>query len=167
MKKIIALLLSLVMLLSLTITSSAEEYMVESMEGWGQTEILAHIYSTYTITIPATIDLRESNQSTITISNAVLEDGYEVNVYCTNIDDSINGIIMYNVSNNPNTASCAILDENGIRMTAKTPLATFNQTDITSHTTTRNFQLELITNDAVAGDYTGIADFHFECTPIQ
>jgi len=166
MKKFIALLLSLTMLLSLTLTSHAEEYVVEDMVGYGQTEVLAHIYSRYTITIPATIDLRESTQGTISISGASLEEGYQVDVFCSNIDSNCNGIIMYNVNNNSQTTTCAIKDENGFYMDSNTPIATFTQADITSYNTIRSFQLELSSFDTVAGDYTGIIEYRFDCSPM-
>lgn len=166
MKRTITLFLSLIMLLSLTMTSYAEEYVVESMQGYGQTEILAHIYSRYTITIPATINLSETNQGTIAISGASLEEGYQVKVFCTNINSDCNGIILYNVNDNSKTIPCAILDENGLYMNSSTPLATFTLDDITSYDTIRNFQLELMSFDAVAGDYMGIAEYSFDCSPM-
>ena len=64
MKKILALCLSIVMLLSLSTTVFAAEYWDESA-GNGQTEIKAHIYSSYTITIPATIDLSNGEQGEV------------------------------------------------------------------------------------------------------
>ena len=53
MKKILALCLSVVMLLSLSTTAFAAEMWDESA-GSGETEVYAHIYSSYFISIPAT-----------------------------------------------------------------------------------------------------------------
>lgn len=64
MKKIIALCMSIVMLLSLSTTAFAAEYWDESA-GSGESQVYAHIYSSYSISIPATIDLRNGEQGAV------------------------------------------------------------------------------------------------------
>ena len=77
------LLLSLTLLASLSTTAFAAEYWDESA-GSGKSEVYAHLYSSYTVTIPATIDLRNGEMGAVTVSDANIESGYSVKVYTIN-----------------------------------------------------------------------------------
>lgn len=56
MKKVIAMLAAIVLMMSVTVTAFAEDLSA----GNGESEIRTHIYSSYNITIPAVIDLANS-----------------------------------------------------------------------------------------------------------
>lgn len=163
MKKIIALCLSLVMLLSLSTTAFAAEFWDESA-GSGTSEVYGHIYSSYSITIPATIDLRNGEQGSVTIENGNIESGYSVKVYCTNIVD--NGIRLYHTETN-NSVKCVLTTPDGLyNYTADMPIASFTKADIEAQATTQYFNLEIMDKWMQAGDYVGTMEYSFECTPI-
>lgn len=165
MKKILALCLSIVMLLSFSTTAFAAEYWDESA-GSGETEVYAHIYSSYSISIPATIDLRNGEQGEITLTDANIEEGYEVNVYCTNIFE--NGIRLYHTVDSNIGITCVITNvENTIQYNSETPLATFVQNDFANGAITKYFGLHLMDNISKAGDYVGVMEYSFECSPIE
>lgn len=165
MKKILALCLSVVMLLSLSTTAFAAEIWDESA-GSGETEVYAHIYSSYFISIPATIDLRNGEQGEITLTDANIEEGYEVNVYCTNIFE--NGIRLYHTVDSNIGITCVLTDvDNTIQYTSETPLATFVQDDFSQGAITKYFGLHLMDDLSKAGDYVGVMEYSFECSPIE
>ena len=165
MKKILALCLSIVMLLSVSTTAFAAEYWDESA-GSGETEVYAHIYSSYSISIPATIDLRNGEQGAVTLTEANIESGYEVNVYCTNIEDG--GIRLHHVDNENNGITVVLMTEDKLyNYTADTPIASFVQSEITSESLTKYFAMEIMDKWNTAGDYVGVMEYSFECSPIE
>lgn len=165
MKKIIAICLSIVMLLSFSTTAFATEYWDESA-GSGETEVYAHIYSSYSISIPATIDLRNGEQGAVTLTYANIEDGYEVNVYCTNFSE--NGIKLYHVDDAGISIDCIISDtEFSYNYDCNTPLATFVQSDFSNGEITKYFGMQIMNDISKAGDYVGVMEYSFECSPIE
>lgn len=164
MKKILALCISVIMLLSLSTTAFAAEMWDESA-GSGETEIYAHIYSSYTITIPATIDLREGGQCEVKLTNPNIEPGYQINVYCTNITND-NAIRLENVNVDGEGINCYLTNVDGMAVTVDDPLLVwFKQSDIINEETIKYFSM---TYDrmGMAGDYSGIMQYSFECAPI-
>ncbi len=73
MKKIISMILAVVMLACVSTTAFA-------FDGASGSDVVTHVYSHYNITIPATINVTVDSASTVTISNAYIEDGYKVEV---------------------------------------------------------------------------------------
>lgn len=165
MKKILALCLSFVMLLPLSTTAFAAEFWDESA-GSGESEVYAHIYSSYSISIPATIDLRNGEQGAVTMNDANLESGYKVNVYCTNISE--NGIRLYHTEDSNISITCTLIDiDNNCNYTSETPIATFTQSELGEGTLTKYFGLEIMDKWSKAGDYVGTMQYSFECAPIE
>ena len=153
MKKILARCLSVVMLLSLSTTAFAAEYWDESA-GKGETEVHAHIYSSYSISIPAAINLSNGEQGAVTLSDANIEEGYAVNVYCTNIHE--NGIRLQHVKDATSSVVCVLTDvDNSIQYTSETPLVTFVQNDFENGEITKYFGMHLMDNIGKAGEYVG------------
>lgn len=167
MKKILALCLSVVMLLSLSTTAFAAE-MWDKSAGSGETEIHAHIYSSYTITIPATIDLRNGEQGEVTLTNPNIESGYSVKVYCNNIVEE-GGIRLYHTTNQNTTLLCSLinLEKNQNIMDSTAPLVTFTQDEVTSEATIKYFGIEVMDTMCTPGDYIGTMQYSFECSPIE
>lgn len=164
MKRLIALLLSLTLLASFSTTAFAAEYWDESA-GSGESEVYAHLYSSYTVTIPATIDLRNGEMGAVTVSDANIESGYSVKVYCTNIAE--NGIRLYHTEDENISITCTLIDlNNNCNYTGETPLATFTQSEFTDATLTKYFGLEIMDRWSRAGDYVGTMQYSFECSPI-
>lgn len=85
MKKMLSTILAIVMVLSLSTTAFA--YDESTYSGDGQTELTASAYSTYTVTIPASINLTNS-QGDISITDANIADGYEIEIVATNLNAS-------------------------------------------------------------------------------
>lgn len=165
MKKFTAILLTLIMSLTFTSTCFAESYyMWESTSGNAQTEVLAHVYSTYTIIIPATINLNENDNCSISISDNNLEEGYQINVYCTNMQDGC--IQMHHCQDSDITTYCEILTLDGQHFADNTPIATFTQQELSYGNNIRNFLLALRNEPVKAGDYTGIVEYYFDCSPM-
>ncbi len=167
MKKILALCLSFVMLLSLSTTAFAAEFWDESA-GSGETTITGHIYSSYQISIPATIALNyEQTECMVTLSQSNIESGYAVNVYCTNLTND-NAIRLEKNNVDGEGLNCYLSNNEGYAITVDNPLiVSFQQTDIVNgDSTTKPFYL---TYDKMGlpGDYSGIMQYSFCCEPVE
>lgn len=161
MKKVISMILALILMASVSVTAFAEDLSA----GGGETEIQAHIYSHYTISIPEIIDLRNGDMGEVTISDADIEDGYSVKVFLSNAT-SPNGITLTH-TNGISTIVCSIIniEENTIA-TENIPIVSFANSDIEQRAGTKYFSLQPETFGK-AGDYSGIMQYSFECLPNQ
>ena len=164
MKKILALCLSIIMLLSLSTTAFAAEYWDESA-GSGETTITGHIYSSYQITIPATISLDyEFTQCPVTISQSNIENGYAVNVYCTNLEDSS---ILLRRGNDVESIRCYLTNAEGYSISNDNPLiVSFVQSDITNGDSVTKYFTMTYDKMGLPGEYSGVMQYSFECSPI-
>lgn len=157
MKKVVSIILALALIASFSSMVYADD-----SAGSGESQIYAHVYSSYTITIPATIDLRNGENGVVTISDASIEEGYAVNVYVTNSD--VNGVIYLRHADGISSISCQILNEEGSFATEETPLVSFAASDIQAATATKNFTLQADTF-GIAGEYSGTMTYSFRCEP--
>lgn len=154
--------MALAFMASISVTAFAAEDMYA---GNGETQIKAHVYSRYSISIPATIDLRNGDMGEVTISDADIEDGYSVKIFLTNAT-SPNGITLTH-TNGMSTIECSIfnIEENTIA-TENIPIVSFTDSDIEQGTGTKYFSLQPETFGK-AGDYSGTMQYRFECLPNQ
>lgn len=162
MKKIISMIIALAFIASISVTAFAAEDMYA---GNGETQIQAHVYSRYSISIPATIDLRNGDMGEVTISDADIEDDYSVKVFLTNAT-SPNGITLTH-TNGMSTIECSIIniEENTIA-NENIPIVSFTNSDIEQGTGIKYFSLQP-ENYGKAGDYNGTMQYRFECLPNQ
>ena len=165
MKKIIAILLSLTMLSSFT-TSFAEEYWVESDNvGTGQSEVYDHVYSSYCVVIPATIDLRTGETGNIKLESANIENGYNVRIRCSNIEDG--AIKLYHTEDNETYIMCEILNAAWENIPdTETPIATFTQDEYDSGNNSKDFIIQSMGGTGKPGDYSGTVQYSFDCVPV-
>lgn len=165
MKKILALCLSFVLLFSLSTTAFAAEWWDESA-GSGETTITGHIYSSYQISIPATIALEyEYTQCPVTISQCNIENGYAVNVYCTNLVDS--SIVLQRGNDNESIRGY-LTNSEGYSVSNDNPLiVSFQQSDITNGDSTTKYFTMSYDKMGLPGDYSGLMQYSFCCEPIS
>lgn len=162
MKKLIAIILAMVMTFSVSVTAFAAE---DLSAGSGESEIKTHVYSHYSITIPAVIDLRNGEIGQVTISDAMVEDNYNVKVFVTNTAE-FGGIVLTH-SNGTATINCSLLNiENNMLANTDNPLVSFGNADLQQGTSTKYFDIQA-DNYGMPGDYSGIMQYSFECTPNE
>ena len=161
MKKLIAFIMAMALFCSISVTAFAED----SSAGNGQSEIRTHIYSSYNITIPAVIDLANGNRADVELTNAMLEDGYAINVYLSDTEPS--GGIRLMHTNGIDSIECTFSNiESNMMASNVNPLVTFNKSDIVESTSTKQFEINAETM-GIPGNYTGIMNYTFECSPIN
>ncbi len=165
MKKLIAIIIAVTSLLSIC---SVNTFATSS--GSGSSTISTRIYSSYTISIPATIEVTEYfNSATVSIAEVNIEDGYEINVYISNLEtlDMGEGIKLTH-TNGTNTIGCTFSStENGAMISSSDmPLVTFSTPEFETSTYSKNFYIYPETFGK-AGLYTGTMNYTFDCTPIQ
>ncbi len=162
MKKLIASILVIVTMASVSVTAFAAE---DLSAGSGESEIKTHVYSHYSITIPAVIDLQNGEIGQVTISDAMIEDGYSVNVNVTNTEDF--GGISLTHTNGIGKVNCLLINmENNMRADNENPLVSFANADIQEGISTKYFDIQTDTY-GMPGDYSGTMQYSFECTPNE
>lgn len=160
MKKLIAIIMAMVLMLSISVTAFAAQ---DLSAGSGDAEIKAHIYSHYTISIPAVIDLSKGDIGQVTIENAMIEDNYSVNVFVTNTEQF--GGISLKHSNGIDSVNCSFLNiNNNMLANTENPLVSFEKSDLQQGTATKYFGIQA-ENYGMPGDYTGTMQYSFECQP--
>ena len=172
MKKILAICLSLALLATCVPTVFATE---DTCAGTGEAEIRCCVYSSYTISMPALVDLGTQSYSDlfsaqtvdedVTIIDANIAPGYKVDVYVTNLNES-GYIEMTNMLNPEYTGSCVLINlEEDAEVTASIPLVTFYDTELEYiGTLTKSFRTTM-GSYSLAGDYTGTMTYSFSCNP--
>ena len=162
MKKIITICMCLLMICSMSITAFA----FDNSAGTGSTTINAHIYSSYTISIPATIDITGTyGQGAVTINDANLEEGYQVDVYVTNLTNESTVQLMHSDGTTKN--GCSFYNtEKQLNVDSTTPLVTFYPADCTLATATKYFDI-MFPGVGKAGAYSGVMNYSFSCTQTQ
>lgn len=143
--------------------ASALPLSVSAADGSGETVFNAHVYSSYEITIPETVDVDSTSQVPVSLSNAYIENGYSVKVSADNL--SMQGLKLSNL--NYEYAEYYVgftnLDTNETANSDNGLLVTFNTNEIVNNAATKYFEITP-GQSLMPGDYTGTLQFSFECT---
>ena len=157
MKKLLVICLSLIL-----VTSFATP--VFAYSGSGEVEVTAHVYSSYDIYIPATIDAYMGTAEVKIV--AQLEDNYRVDVFVQNAD--YDGSIPLTHTNGVNQVKCVFKNtERGETVSSTVPLVSFYATEfVDTYEMTKSFEMEVL---AVGkpGQYSGTMVYVFDCYPCE
>lgn len=160
MRKAVSIILALALIASFTSMVYADDLSA----GSGETEITAHIYSAYTITIPATINLDYGENGEVTISNANLENGYSVYVYLTN--GNAEGYVPLTHTDGASTIYGRVVFGAGEFANSNTPFASFTSDEVAGQeSVTKYFNFQVDNYDGAPGIYTGTMTYSFCCEP--
>lgn len=162
MKKIYAFILSCVLLLSVSTTAFAYD---GNYTGWGESELTAYAYSSFTVTIPATVDLTHGGGQVI-VSDADLDAGYQVVVTVTNLNENGN-IDMVHKTKEGITSECSLSNSMGTLSAENTILAIIKDTDIQSDGNGYADFFGQMVGGSKAGGYTGTMRYNIYCDPYQ
>lgn len=153
MKKLLAICLSLILVASFATP-------VFAYEGTGEVEITAHVPSTYSITIPATMDAYMGSGE-VTINGANLEDNYQVDVFVLNVNGV--GEIPLTHTNGVDKVICVLRNRELGTINETTPLVSFSAEEMQdTYTKTKYFDMEVL-NVGKAGRYSGTMVYAFYC----
>lgn len=162
MKKALSVLAAITVALSSSISAYAwNENEVEGYVGYGQSTINAHAYSSFDVEIPAVIDLSEMGGGEVAISNADIDNGYQVEIYVTNLNE--NGKLNMNHTTKSGVTSELTLTGSEGELTADAPiLARFKDTDLESGYANYMFSGEMVSGSK-AGNYSGVMMYSIFC----
>lgn len=163
MKKLLAICLSLVLLATCAPTAFA---MGDTSAGSGEVQITGHRYSSYTITMPATINLEMTNQGAVTITDANIESGYKVDVFVTNLN--LEGAVSLTHTNGAATMDVWFRNiEANCGASTETPLVSFRDTELDPFgSLTKYFEMDTMSY-GTAGYYYGTMTYSFSCNPYE
>lgn len=168
MKKIFAVLIALAIVFSMTVPAMAAESYNNSGDGQygsGQIEVTHHSYSTFQLEIPLYADSSMPNY--ITAYNPNLEDGYQIEIYVTNLNED--GTL--NMTHTSGEVSTMVLynESDILQLTYDNPLLASFTIDDFDDTNTATSIFWIQGGDAFsmkAGSHTGTICYRIECNPI-
>ena len=143
--------------------ASALPLSVSAADGSGETVFNAHVYSSYEITIPETVDVDSTTQVPVSLTSAYIENGYSVKVSADNLSMEGLKLLNPNYQYSEYYVSFTNLDTNEIANSENGLLVTFNASEIVNFSATKYFGIAP-GQSLMPGDYTGTLQFSFECT---
>lgn len=159
MKKILALLIAIVCILSCTLTVNAASFITDSE---GSMEIQYHSYSNYTITLPTWSD---GLSGYVELRDGEIEDGYRVEVYATNLNEDGYLPITY-VDNPERVGYLSIIGRsyNGETwvVTADNPMLCYFESGDYGDYVSQHFTMDVV-DKLKPGDYSGILCYRVTC----
>ena len=158
MKKLISALCACTLALTMPLSAYA-------VDGSGETVFNAHVYSSYEITIPETVDVDSTTQVPVSLTSAYIENGYSVKVSADNLSMEGLKLLNPNYQYSEYYVSFTNLDTNEIANSENGLLVTFNTSEIVNFSATKYFGVSP-GQSLMPGDYTGTLQFSFECTPV-
>ncbi len=166
MKRFISIVLAmLIMFVPVTAFAGTMENAMSNPAGTGEATIRDHIYSTYTIQIPETIEIDELNDTfNVGLTNDNIEDGYSVEVWITNLDE--NGAITLTNARDNSTETATISKDigNGNEQTVNNSeaLAYFHHDNVNS-SQTQTARINITERGTTAGYYEGTITYCYAC----
>ena len=147
MKKLLALILAIALLLSLSVTAFATDYNTEGEKG---TTVTYTVAPAYTVTIPQNVTI-DGNATTISAENVVVEKGRYVSVTLADSND-------FTVATEQGATLTYTVTANGENIAAGDEILAVNPTDSATGTATVTFDIDE-SDIKYAGTYTGTATF--------
>jgi len=173
LKKFISLCLVLVLACSMSVTAFAESYGTNNNTmpyyWYAETTLSGQIYSSCTVSIPETVYAGSGYTGNITISNADIENGYEVVIRVANLTET--DTITLSNANNDKTIGCSIKTVEKT-LTRQDNVLGRMRDEIIMGTNNKSGSVEfqaLITEHtgATAGTYTGTMQFEVMIEPYM
>lgn len=170
MKKVFSIVIALALILSMAIPALAAEtygYTGDTEQyGSGQIEVTHHSYSTFQLDIPLYADSSMPNY--ITASNPNIEDGYQIEIYVTNLNED--GTL--NMTHTSGEVSTMVLynETDIINLSYANPLLASFAIDDFDDTMTATSIFWIQGGDQYsmkAGTHTGTICYRIECNPIN
>ena len=167
MKKIVTIILALSMIcctMSITAFAANEPY-------WGYTEMTAtaYSYSTFQYSIPETcnFDMNSGDDCVVKIVSYDLDTNYAINIKIGNLTAD-GTILMTHKTKEGVTAGLEIYKFNGERYTnVDEPLISVSYEELEANKN-RDFSFSaLLSQDAAAGQYSGVIQFNLSADPVQ
>ena len=169
-KGIVGALISFALILGMSTAAFASETVQMDEGGYaefnGSSDVDYHVYSTYTVTIPAVINRDTGYTGNVDVTMDNIEEGYHVNAYISNLDDDACIVV---TNQKGRTAKLRVDYNNGqMSCTAEGLIGTWYPADFNSEMTTASVDAHLIPEDLFmisSGSYTGAVCFKVECVP--
>lgn len=166
MKKIITIILALAMICTMSITAFAA-----NEQSWGYAEMTAtaYSYSTFEYSIPETcnFDMNSGKDCWVNIVSYDLDTNYAINFKIGNL--TADGTIeMTHQTKEGVTAGLEIYKADGERYTnVDEPLISVSYEELESNPNRKFSFSALLSQDAKAGQYSGVIQFNISADPIQ
>ena len=159
MKKIIATIMSIIIVLATTIMSAGAYY--DGSQGNGETEIKAQAYSSCIVTIPATCDFIQQSEADISVDSYNLDTNNTITVYANNINDD-DTLTVYHDTKEGVTANLTLnrlgddgmINDTNIVQQNNPILAQFDYSSLENGETVKQFG-GYFRNEVSAGHYSG------------
>ena len=168
MKRIFCVFLSLVLAMScLNLTAFASEF-VQQESGEGSMKLESHLYSSFDISFPAVLQASNGEKGFITVTNARMEENYEIWVTVNNASQGGNYVGLVHTDGTTGATAKFKNDETSEYANATVPLVTFTYDDFLEQDyCDKSFTVEVEYHESrKPGDYIGTMQYSFGLTYV-
>ncbi len=167
MKKFFCILVSFILTIScLNLTAFASEF-TQQESGSGSIKLESHLYSSFDISFPAVLRANNGDKGFITVTNARMEENYEIWVNVNNVSQ---GDYVGLIHTDGTTGATAKFknDETFQYSNGTVPLVTFTYDDFLEQDyCEKSFTVEVEYHESrKPGDYTGTMQYNFALTYV-
>lgn len=166
MKKVIAIILSLVMVCCMSVSAFAAS---EPQYGYHEMTVSGYSYSTFSYNIPETLELQSTNQNSVTlgIDTFNLDDGYVISFQIMNGIDN-HYVQLKNVNDETQTTKISFRDTKNNMLDLVNPVATFTIDELKEDIHTRYIYVDWQPEETLkAGTYSGVVVFGISAYPAD